>query len=393
MYQQKVPVVVRVLAACCALALVLVAMVVAEGRDVARPAIAVVGEQEKVLLTAPDGRTVEAIARVDTGASSSSIDTDLAEDLGLDLDEAERVTVESSLGRERRPVVNLVLQVAGKSLVTRVNVNNRSSRSNPVLLGRSDLDGFRVAVGQQMMTEPGAPRSPTALEALQTRSPVLGPTVLLALLPLAALLVVVLRVVVGLSTLGTFAPVLLALGFTQAGVVVGLMLTVGLFALGFLAQPLLRRARLPRVARLGVLVCLVAASLLAVQGLGEGPAGGVPVDAVAGQAASWAALPVVVTATIVERLWETWDLEGARASVTEAGLTLAVALLVTAVLLSPPARDVAGGAPLPLAGTCLVLIWLVGRYRGLRLTELFRFRSADAYDELPAAERGERVPS
>ena len=134
--------------------------------------------------------------------------------------------------------------------------------------------------------------------------------------------------------------------------------------LGFVAQPLLRRFRLPRVARLSVLIGLVTLLLLGVQFL----------TGSTGAADSWgAALPVVVTASIVERLWEIWDLDGVRAAASEAAVTLGVALLVTLLVLAPATRCLTEQAPLGFAAACVVWAALVGTYRGLRLVELFRF--------------------
>jgi hypothetical protein len=159
--------------------------------------------------------------------------------------------------------------------------------------------------------------------------------------------------------------VLLAFGYTQAGLAAGLVLTALMITLGFASQPLLRRLRLPRIARLTFLIGLVTVVLLAVQEF-AGP----------GATTSWgAALPVVVTAVILERLWETWDLDGWRDASIEAGLTVAVAVLVTALLLAPTVRGLAETVPLPLAITCAIWAAVVGTYRGLRLTELARFGS------------------
>jgi hypothetical protein len=156
------------------------------------------------------------------------------------------------------------------------------------------------------------------------------------------------------------------LGYTQAGLAAGLLLTTVMIALGFAAQPLLRRFRLPRIARLAVLIGIVTVVLLAVQQL-AGP----------GDTTSWgAALPVVVTAVILERLWETWDLDGSRNAAIEAGLTVGVAVLVTTLLLAPTIRGLAETVPLPLAVACAIWAAVVGTYRGLRLTELARFGSA-----------------
>ena len=360
------PVLVRVLLAVVALAVLVVGIVLLPDRSVDTSATPLIGEQETVRVTGPTGQTLEAIARIDTGASASSIDEDMARELGFDLENAETVTVVSSLGRESRPLVVGVVQIAGQAFASRLNVTDRSERSNAVLLGRADLTGFQIQVGQQLLTTPGEAREPSTFGALLAEAPALGPLELLALLPLAALIVVLLRVVVGVQTLGTFSPVLLALGYTQAGLAAGLLLTTVMIALGFAAQPLLRRFRLPRIARLAVLIGIVTVVLLAVQQL-AGP----------GDTTSWgAALPVVVTAVILERLWETWDLDGSRNAAIEAGLTVGVAVLVTTLLLAPTIRGLAETVPLPLAVACAIWAAVVGTYRGLRLTELARFGSA-----------------
>ncbi|WNV76025.1 7TM domain-containing protein [Geodermatophilus sp. DSM 44513] len=360
----RIPAVGRVLLAVAALALLIGAVALSPRTDVARSPEAVIGTQELVRITGPNGESVEAMARIDTGASSSSIDDDIAEDLGYDLDDAETVTVASSLGEEERPVVVGGLQLAGDAAAARFTVTDRSERTTPVLIGRADLRGLQVAVGQRMLTTPGDDTAPTALRALLSEGPALGPQSLLAVLPMAALVIVLLRVVVGLSTLGTFSPVLLAFGYTQAGLTTGLLLTGLMLTLGFAAQPLLRRFRLPRVARLSVLIGLVAMLLVGVQtALG-----------LTGVADSWgAALPVVVTAAIIERLWETWDLDGPRPALVDCLNTLVVAVLVTLLILAPVTRLLTESAPLAFSAACVVAAGLAGTYRGLRLVELIRF--------------------
>jgi hypothetical protein len=82
---------------------------------------------------------------------------------------------------------------------------------------------------------------------------------------------------------------------------------------------------------------------------------------------------VVVTAVIVERLWETWDLDGWRDAARDAVATSSVALLDTARLLAPTVRHLAAAALLALAVACAVSAALAGTYRALRLTELVRF--------------------
>ncbi len=332
--------------------------------DVARQAQHVIGTQELVRVTGPTGETVEVVARIDTGAVSSSIDDDLAKRLQFDLTNAPTVTVASSLGREKRPVVFGALQLAGEQKGTKFTVADRSQRSNLVLIGRDDMRGFQVAVGQRLLTTPGQETAPSALRTLFSQGPALGPQSLLEVLPLAALIIVLLRVVVGLNTLGTFAPILLATGYTQAGLVRGLVITCVIFVVGVAAQPLLRRFRLPRVSRLAILIGVVVMVLVGVQQF----------TGMTGAADSWgAALPVVVTAVMIERLWETWDLEGASAAIWEALVTLAVAVLVTLLIIAPFTRLLAETAPLAFALACTIWAGLAGGYRGLRLVELIRF--------------------
>ena len=360
----RAPAVIQVLFAVGALLVLAISILLTTGASRSEANSPTIGEQELVRISGPDGRTVEVVARIDTGASASSIDTGIAEDLGFDLVDADTVTVVSSLGREERPVVEGTVQIAGAAKTARLSVTDRSERSNPVLLGRAELADLQVQVGRRLLTSPGEDRSPSTLSALLSQAPALGPLQLLALLPLAVLVVVLLRVFIGVQTLGTFSPVLLAIGYTQSGLVAGIGLTVVIVAAGFLAQPLLRRARLPRVARLAVLVGVVSVVLVALT-----QAAGVGTGAIWGTA-----LPVVVTAVMVERLWETWDLDGWRDAARDAAATTMVALLVTALLLAPLVRDAASAAPLAVAFACAVWAGVAGTYRGLRLTELLRFR-------------------
>ena len=100
---------------------------------------------EVVTFTGPRGsRAVE--AKVDTGAYRSSLDSGLAQELGL-LDPANIVEykkITNSLGESMRPVVHCQLQLATKQLTTEVGVIDRSSLRYRAIIGRKDLAGFLV---------------------------------------------------------------------------------------------------------------------------------------------------------------------------------------------------------------------------------------------------------
>jgi hypothetical protein len=329
------------------------------------------GRKELVRVVAPDsGTSEEEFARIDTGAARSSIDTELAKKLGLDLAGAEKITVKSSLGVERRPLVRVTLQIDGRSIPTRVTVNDRSELTSPILVGRHDLDGgFVVDVARTHLTTPGANRPPSALSLLLTSGP-LPPSQggLLAGLALGATLVVAMRQIVGVHTFGTFAPVLLALTYVSIGLPVGLLVTAVVCGLAVAVEPLIHRLRLPRVARLAVLIGAVTMVIA-----GNEAFFGADDASVIG-----AAFPVVVLAALIERFWECREEDGLRAALTGWLVTITVAVGVSLMLVLPIVRTAVETRPLEVAAVLTGLCILVGRYRGLRVSELVRFRTAVA---------------
>ncbi len=150
---------------------------------------------------------------------------------------------------------------------------------------------------------------------------------------------------------------------------------------GLLLQPVLKRSRMPRVARLAVLVGLVSVLLVAFTVL-AGPGAG----------SGWStALPIVVTAVVIERLWETADLEGWRPAGVEGAVTLAVAVAVTGLLFVPVVGTLADAHPLAVAAGAAVLAAVTGLYRGPRVLD--RWRSAPVDVAALAAVRSDQVPA
>ncbi len=321
----------------------------------------VVGEVERVRVSGPDGATVETHARMDTGALSTVIDVEVARALGIDLSQ------EPGAGVGDVVSVDVAIQIAGVARPATVLVEDRSSEVVPVVLGRSELDGFTVSVGQEHITEPGAFQAPSALSVLlSNHGTAFAPADLIVLLAVAAALVVMMRNVVGMSTLGTFTPILLTISFLQAGLVPALLLTLLVVGVGLLIEPQLRRHRLPRAARLGVLIGSTAVVFIAIESF----------TGFAGSAGSWGgAFPVVVAAVIVERLWEEWELEGFKPALWSGLRTLAVAILALPVLTAAPVRWLAETAPLALAMAAVIWTWMAGTYGGLRFSELLRFQA------------------
>jgi len=92
------------------------------------------------------GDKVSVKAKVDTGAYRTSIDENLAQKLGLL--NPENVLLEklyrSSMGREKRSLVELVFWLKGKKIKTTANISDRSKLKRPMIIGRRDLKGFII---------------------------------------------------------------------------------------------------------------------------------------------------------------------------------------------------------------------------------------------------------
>ena len=52
--------------------------------------------------------------------------------------------IKSSMGIDKRKVINLTFYLAGRKIKTVATVANRSSLKTPVIVGRRDLAGFLV---------------------------------------------------------------------------------------------------------------------------------------------------------------------------------------------------------------------------------------------------------
>lgn len=359
--------VITLLAVAALAATVLITLLLPGGPDAAGHR-AEVGEEELVRVTGPDGSVAVVLAQISTGVAGSSIDTDLADELGLPRTDADRVTVTSAYGVQIRDRVPATVQLAGQPQSTRLVAVDVMPGEPALTIGRSELGGLLVRPGMRLLSEPGPARGAPALGSLLTSSTALDAVQVLALIPVAALLVVLLRTVVGLRTLGTFSPVLLSLGYTQSGLVVGLGLTAVLLVAGLVAVPVLAATRMPRIARLAVLVGIVSVVLVGVTHL-AGP----------GVGPGWStALPVVVTAVVVERLWEAGELDGWGSAGTEALRTLAVAVAVTLLLFVPAVGDVASEHPLAVAAAAVLAAALTGTYRGARLLDRWTRESPPA---------------
>ena len=84
-------------------------------------------------------------ARIDTGATLSSIDTELAEELGIKTVVREKI-VKSASGKNLRPVVIATVNIQGEKIEGEFSLANRKGMKYKILIGQNHLKkgGFLV---------------------------------------------------------------------------------------------------------------------------------------------------------------------------------------------------------------------------------------------------------
>ncbi|WP_117595022.1 putative ATP-dependent zinc protease [Haloprofundus halophilus] len=108
--------------------------------------VPMIGYIEDVVVSGTSGST-QALAKSDTGATRTSIDTSLAAEIGAGpIKSMTRVKSGSMKRGKARPVVDLVIGIGGNQHTVTASVEDRSHMDFPLLLGRDILEHYRVDV-------------------------------------------------------------------------------------------------------------------------------------------------------------------------------------------------------------------------------------------------------
>jgi len=187
----------------------------------------------------------------------------------------------------------------------------------------------------------------------------------LLLVPVGALILVLLRNLVGLKTFGTFMPVLIALAFRETQLVWGIVLFTLLVGLGLSVRFYLDRLKLLLVPRLAAVLTVVVLLMALVSVIAHklGIERGLSV----------ALFPMVILTMTIERMSIVWDEHGAGEAIQQGAGSLLAAALVYLVMRIPVVSHFVFVFP-ELLLVVLAALLLLGRYTGYRLTELRRFR-------------------
>lgn len=189
---------------------------------------------------------------------------------------------------------------------------------------------------------------------------------ILIMVPVGAFVVVVLRTLVGVTTFGTFMPVLIALAFRETELTMGILLVLSILAVGLGLRFALDRLHLLLVPRLTAVLILVVLSMLVMSvlsfqiGLDRG--------------ISVALFPVVILAMVIERMSVIWDELGSKDALLQGLGSLVVAVAAYFVVTNELLGHLFFVFP-ELLLILLALTLLAGRFTGYRLFEYWRFRS------------------
>lgn len=187
---------------------------------------------------------------------------------------------------------------------------------------------------------------------------------LILVLPVIACIVVIFRSVVGIETFGTFAPVIVSLAFLMTGLTWGIAIFCVIVGLGVVLRSALQWFRIQLVARLAVLIALVSVMMagLTVAGayLGVGALLNVSI------------FPMVIMSNVIENFTTTQVELGTREAIRLTRNTLLVCAACYLTIEWGGLQSIVLSFPEVLL-LVVALEIAIGKWRGLRLLEYFRF--------------------
>ncbi len=187
---------------------------------------------------------------------------------------------------------------------------------------------------------------------------------ILLMIPIGAFIILILRNFVGLSTFGTFMPVLIALAFRETHVIWGVFIFTFIVSVGLLARFYLDQLKLLVVPRLSAILTVVIILMILISVIGQ--------NLGANSGLSVALFPMVILTMTIERMCITWDERGAFEAIKSGIGSLGAAVICYSVMCYPPLQYLIFAFPELLLVLLGFILWF-GQYRGYRLFELFRF--------------------
>jgi len=201
-----------------------------------------------------------------------------------------------------------------------------------------------------------------SIHALPIEEQAMFKTILL--LPIGALVVCIMRILIGVRTSGTFMPVLIALAFIQTTLVTGLLGFLAVVSIGLMIRSYMSHLNLLLVARISVVIITVITiiGLFSVFSYRVGLTEGLKITF----------FPMIILAWTVERMSILWEEEGWKEVAVQGSGSLLTAVFAYMAMTNPWIRHLSFNF-VGLQFVILALIIMIGSYTGYRLLELRRF--------------------
>jgi len=257
------------------------------------------------------------------------------------------------------PQLPLMLWQPTRGYVLEVNGGSRSNLSFSML--RSAITNYGQVASSLGETEDWLGFS---IHALPIEEQAIFKTILL--LPVGALVVCLLRILVGLRTSGTFMPVLIALAFIQTSLVTGLIGFLLVVAVGLMIRSYMSHLNLLLVARISAVIITVITiiAFFSIFSYRVGLTEGLKITF----------FPMIILSWTVERMSILWEEEGWKEVAVQGFGSLLTAVVAYLAMTNPLVRHLSFNF-IGLQFVALALIMLLGSYTGYRLLELRRFSS------------------
>jgi hypothetical protein len=190
----------------------------------------------------------------------------------------------------------------------------------------------------------------------------------LLLFPVGALIMVLIRVLGGLTTSGTFMPILMAMAFVKSSLLEGIILFIIVVIIGIWLRSLLTHLNLLLVPRIAACVIVVIAIMAFISIVSN--------SLLLEFGRSVTFFPVIILAWTIERMFVQWEEAGASDALKKLAASLFVTCLIYIAFKSDFIRHTIYYFPEQIL-VILSIIIMLGNYTGFRLLEFFRFSSFD----------------
>ena len=191
---------------------------------------------------------------------------------------------------------------------------------------------------------------------------------MILLLPIGALIVVIMRLLVGIRTSGTFMPILIALALIQTTLLTGIIIFLTVVGTGLLIRSYLSRLNLLFVARISAVIIVVIAIMASISIISNK----LGLD----QALTVTFFPMIILSWTIERMSVLWEEDGPREVFIQGGGSLLTAVIAYLFMTNRTIEYLTFNFP-ELMLVNLALILILGQYTGYRLSELYRFHALE----------------